>query len=161
LGLQEQKARRRRRIAEHAGEGVERESAAHARRRHVARQQRIIGGMIDGVAQAREREHRHEHPERMNQRRDGEGQRPDDEAGDEQRARAHPVDQESRRRLQRGRDHVEGGQSEAELGIAYRIVGAHEQEQRRQQRDVIVAHEMHEAHRADELRLGRARDRQG
>ena len=79
-----QQARRRNRRAEHAGEGVHREGLADALARHVLRQHRIVGRVIDGVADAGEREHRHQQPERMGQAGDREGGGAEQQAGDQQ-----------------------------------------------------------------------------
>ena len=55
------------------------------------------------------------------------------QAADQHDARADAVDEEADRRLQHRRDHVEGGEREAELGVAHAVVRADEHEQRRQQ----------------------------
>ena len=109
--LHHQEARRRHRRSQHAGEGVHRERLADAVGRNMVREQRVVGRVVDRVADAGEREHRHHQPERMDQPDDHEGAGADHQPGDQQDARAQPIDQEPGRRLQRGRDDVEGGEA--------------------------------------------------
>jgi len=59
----------------------------------------IVGRVIDCVADAGEREHRHQQPVRVGQPHHQEGKRADHEAGDQKDARAQPIDQEASRRL--------------------------------------------------------------
>ena len=82
---------------------------------------------------------------------------PEQQAADQIDARAGAVDEEADRRLQHRRHHVEGGEREAELGVADAVVRPDEQEQRRQQHHVVMAHQVREAHAGDELGLARRR----
>ena len=109
--LHHQQAAGRHRRAEHAGEGVHRKRLADASGRHVMRQQRVIGRVVDRVADAGEREHRHQKPERVDQAGDREGAGAEQQTDDQQHARAQPVDQKSGRRLQRRRHDIEGGEA--------------------------------------------------
>ena len=52
LALHDEQARRRDRRAKHAGKGVHRERLADTVGRHVLREQRVVGGVIDRVAHA-------------------------------------------------------------------------------------------------------------
>ena len=113
--LQQQKTGGRCRRSEHAGESVNRKSLTDALGRHMLRQQRVVGRVVDGVADAGEREHRHQEPERVDQTDQYEGDAAERKAYDQQHARAQPVDQKARRRLKHRRDDVEGGERQAEL----------------------------------------------
>src|SRR5262249_54733910 len=75
-------------------------------------------------------------------------------------ARIDTIDQETGPGLHHRRDDVERGESKAEVGVADAVVLAYEQEQRREQHDVVVADEMAEADAAHELLLARASPRQ-
>src|SRR6266511_3983616 len=96
----------------------------------------------------------------MDQPRNRERERAEQQAANDHDARVHFVDQEAGGRLHHRRHHIEGGERKTELGIGDPVVLAHEQEQRRKQHDVVVADEMAEADAADELLLARARRRQ-
>ena len=122
----------------------------------VMRQQRVIGRVIGGIAEARQRKHGDEDGERIDQTRDGKCDRAERDARDQHDARADAVDQKARRRLQRSRDDIEGGERQRQIGIADAIVRAHEREQRRQQDHVIVADEMRGANRPDHAQLAKA-----
>ena len=154
--LHHQQACGRHRRAEHAGEGVNRKRLADAVGRNMVRQQRVVGRVIDRVADAGEREHRHQHPEGIDQARDHECAGADQQSGDQQDARAQPIDQKADRRLQHGGHDVEGGERHPDLGVAHAIFRAHEGQQRRQQQDVIMRDEMRRADRADDARVRRA-----
>jgi hypothetical protein len=152
-GIEIDQRRRRRRVAEHAGEGVIGEHASGALGRNMPPQQRVVGRVIDRVADAREREHRDEHPERVDKCRDRERAGADQQAGAQHVARVPAIDQEAHRRLPDCGDDVERGQRQAEFGIGHAIVFTNEDEQRREQQNVIVADEMREADAVDETRF--------
>ena len=86
----------------------------------------------------------------FHQRGDRDGDRAERDAGHEQRLCPDAVDKKARRRLQQRGDHVEGDEGKAELGIADAIIRADEDEQRRQQDDVIMADEMRRADKRDQ-----------
>ena len=154
--LHHQEARRRHRRSEHAGKSMYREGLADTVGRDMVREQGIVGRVVDRVADAGEREHRHHDPVRIDQADDDECGGADRQPADQKDARAQPVDQEPGRCLQRGRHDVEGGEGKADLGVADVIIGAHEWQQRRQQQDVIMRDEMRRADRADDARVWRA-----
>ena len=158
--VQEQQRRRGRRIAHHAGEGVEGKHAAGALGRHVLRKQRVVGRVVDRVGEAEHAEHGDEHPERIDQPRHRDGACANDKPADQPQPRARAVDQKTHGRLQHGRGDVEGGERKPKLGIAHAIFLAHEQEQGREQHDVEMAGKMRKAHAADEAFLGTARNRE-
>lgn len=83
---------------------------ADARAGDALRQQRIVGRVIGGVAEAGEAEHRHHHPEGVRQRDDGETAGAEQQAGHQHQPRADAIDQEPRRRLHHRRDGGECGQ---------------------------------------------------
>ena len=58
-----------------AGEGMDGIGLADALRRNVAREQRIVGRVIDGVADSHQAEHRDQHPIGIHHRRHGETER--------------------------------------------------------------------------------------
>ena len=148
---------RRHRGAEEAREDVQRKCLAGALVRDELREDRVIGRMIDAVRNAEQREHRDQQPERRDKPDDREAHRAEHEARDQHRARTDPVDQEARRRLaQRGRD-VEGGQREAEFGVADAVELADERKQRRQHQNVEMADEMRRADERNDARVVRAR----
>jgi DNA-binding beta-propeller fold protein YncE len=140
---------------------MHREGLADAFRRHVLRQKRVVGRVVDRVADAGEREQGHQQPERIHQPGQNEGAGADHQAEDEQNARAQPIDQEAGGRLQGGRDDIESGEAQPDLGVAHAVIGAHERQERRQDDDVIVRHEMRRAHRADNADMRRAARVQG
>jgi hypothetical protein len=107
---------------------MHREGPADALGRHDLRQDRVVGRVIDGVAEAGDRPQGDQQPE--GRHHPGDRNRPGAEhhAGDQHPARPHAVDQEARRRLQGGGDDVEGRKRQPELGIAHPIVGADEGE---------------------------------
>ena len=154
-GVEVDQRRRRGGVAEHAREGVVGEHAAGALDRNVPPEQRVVGRVVDGVAEPRDCEHRDEHPERVDQPRDRKRAGADQQARHQHVARVPAVDQESDRRLPDRRDDVEYGERKAELGIAHAVVFLDEDEQRREQQDVVVADEMREADAGDESRLRR------
>ena len=142
--------------ADDAGERMERKHLAEPFRRRVVRQQRIVGRVKDGVAEAGDAVHRDEDPVRIDDAGDRIGDAAHRQARDQHDARADAVDQESDRRLQHAGDDVEDGQRQRKLGVADVEVGAHEGEQRRQQQHIIMAHHMRGADGGDQPRLGRA-----
>ena len=127
----------------------------------MVRKQRVVGRVIDGVADAGEREHRNQHPEGVDESGDGESAGADQQRDHQQDARAQPVDEEAGRWLQHGGNGIECGKREADLGVAHAIVRAHERQQRRQQQDVIMRDEMRRAHRADNADRGGGLQPQG
>src|SRR5215467_13545094 len=52
-----------------------------AEQRKALGQQGVIGGMVDRIGEAQDREHRDEHPERMHRSRDRDGGRAQQQAG--------------------------------------------------------------------------------
>ena len=65
MALHVEQRHRRDGRADHAGEGVERKHLAEPFRRRVMRQQRIVGRVKHGVAEAGDAVHRDEHPVRI------------------------------------------------------------------------------------------------
>ena len=108
--VQEQQRWRGRRIAHHAGEGVEGKHAAGALGRHVLRKQRVVGRMVDRVGEAEHAKHGDEHPERVDQPRHRDGACANDKPADQPQPRARAVDQKTHGRLQHGRGDIEGGE---------------------------------------------------
>jgi hypothetical protein len=125
--------------------------------RNVLGQQRVIGRMVDGIGEPHEREHRDEHPERVDEARDRDGARPQEQAADQVHSRIGAVDEEADRGLHHGRHRIEGRKRKTELGIAHAVIRTDEDEQRREQHDEVVARHVREAHAGHELRLARAR----
>src|SRR5438477_10217807 len=123
----------------------------------MLREKRIPGRVKSSVAQTGDAEHDDEDPERTDPPRDRKRAGAQKQSGDEDKARAHPVDQKAGRRLHYSGNHVEGGEREPKLGVARAVTLAYADEERRQQHDVEVADEMRKAHAADELVLGVAR----
>ena len=90
---------------------------------------------------------------RLQQRGRRDGDAAQDQAAGQHGARADPVDQEAGRRLQQGGSGVERREREADLDVADAEGLADFAEQRRQQHDVHVAHEMGHGDQRDHLEL--------
>ncbi len=95
VALHRQERGGRDRGAENPGEGVEREDVPEPRRRAVMREERIVGRVIDRVAETGDRVHGDEHGERMDKSRDRKGDGAEGDAGDQHEARAIAVDQKA------------------------------------------------------------------
>ena len=147
----------RRREADIAAEGVDREGAAHALDVHRGGQDGVVGGMEHGVAETGQH-HQHEQGgigrEHADQR---DREREQDEAADQDVARAEAVDQEPDRRLGQRRGAVEHGERQAECRVADPVLAAQQGEQRRQDQDVEVAEEVAGGDQADDLAVPRPR----
>ncbi len=157
--LREQDRRRSNRAAEQAGKGVDRKRAAHALAGNVVRKERVVGRVVDRVAESGQREHGDQEPVGMNEADEREGDRAQHQPGDQHCKRADPVRQQAGRRLKDRRDDSENGEGNCEPGVAEAVFGLHEDEQRRQHQEIEVADEMRRAHARDHARFGGIRRR--
>ena len=114
------------------------------------REERVIGRVIDGVADAGERKHCDHHPERIDEPHDDERRGANREAGNQEHACSQPVDQEASRCLQGCGNDVEYGERQADFRIAHAIFGAHERQQGRKKDNVVMRYKMCRADGADD-----------
>ena len=107
--------------------------------------------MIDGVGEPQEAVGDDEEPIAGQHRGGRDGDAAQDQASRQHGARPDPVDQEAGRRLQQGGSGIERREREADLDVADAERRADFAEQRRQQHDVHVAHEMRHGDQRDHL----------
>jgi hypothetical protein len=153
---------RRQRPAEAAGDAVDTERMAEARRVHLAVEQGEVDRMEDAIADAGHDGEQQQHRV-MRAGREAEGRSGQQtEAGEQDRPRAEAVDDEARQRLHGARDDEEDRHQEPELRVADRERFLQPREQRRQQELAEVADAVRDADEGDQGRvLAHAGSRQG
>ena len=110
---------RRQREAEIAGEGVEREGAAHEALVDAPGQDRVIGRMDDAVPHAGQDRQRQDHRKGRRQAHRGDGERHQQGAADQEGPRAVAVHPEAHRRLERRRGRAHQRHRQAERGVGH------------------------------------------
>jgi hypothetical protein len=120
-------------------------------------QQRIIGRVIGGVAEAGNRKHRDKDRVRMYDARYRKCGRAQRDTRYQHNTRANVVDQKSRGRLQRSGDDIERRQRQPEISVTDPIIRLDEGEQRRQDDHVIMAHKVSRADRRNDAPFAKAR----
>ena len=96
----------------------------------MLRKQRIIGRVINSIADAGEGEHSYHHPKGLDQTDNQEGACAEQQSADQQHPRAQPVGQEPGRGLQGGGHNIESSEGNADFGIAHAVIRTHERQQR-------------------------------
>ncbi len=120
------------RAAEETGKGVDRKGAAHARRIHVRRQDRIIGRMIDAVGEPEQHGARDQPAVTEMQAEHDQCKAAQRQAHQQDFAGADMIGEIAHRRLGQAGYHGEHGQREAELDIADAELLLQKREQHRQ-----------------------------
>ena len=136
------------------GEGMQAESAPHARPGHGGGQDCIIGRVIDPVRDTGDRHHRQKAPETIPETNHQESQGFQRETADQDPARPEPVHQIAKRQLRARRGTAEHGHDQAKLKEADAELLAKRREQRRQEQDEQMTEEMRDADQANHLEIG-------
>ena len=127
---------------------MDRERLAHVARRDPARQQGVVGGVVDAVGDAGA-DHRDDQPGiGVLEQHQEEAARPQEQSEQQHITGAEPVGGEAQRRLRKEQHDVERRQRQAEIQQADVHIARHQRDERWQGHDVIVADEV----RARDLR---------
>ena len=154
---EDQHRHRRRRIAEHAGAGMDREGTADARRPHSRREDRIIGRVVDGIGDPQQPGRDEEPGIAVDNTDRGEGAAAEAQGCDQQFARAEAIGERGYRQLHQDRDHGRHGQRQAERDKTDAPARRQQRQQGRHHQHVEMADKMGCRHHPDRLDLAACR----